>query len=79
MPTHSVIARSVATWQSRTPKPAHLPANSTDNATKTLPPRPHHRPNALLELAEMRGNEREIDLSTLNRTRFPNGEICANR
>ena len=28
---------------------------------------PMRSPNALLELAEMRGNEREIDLSALNR------------
>ena len=45
-----------------------MPANTTQTATKTLPSvpiQPHHPPNALLELAEMRGNEREIDLSVL--------------
>ena len=51
----------------RSPKPAHLPANTTDNATKTLAAAPMQPPNALPELAEMRGNEREIDLSALNR------------
>ena len=48
------------------PKSAHLPANTAKTAAKTLPLatpiQPHHPPNALLELAEMRGNEREIDL-----------------
>ena len=51
------------------PKPAHLPSNTTQTTTKTLPSasiQPHHPPNALLELAEMRGNEREIDLSVLS-------------
>ncbi len=53
----------------RSPKPAHLPANTTHNATKTLPSapiQPHDPPNALLESAEIRGNEREIDLSILS-------------
>ncbi len=53
----------------RSPKPAHLPANTTQTAAKTLPSapiQPHNPPNALLELAEMRGNEREIDLSALS-------------
>ena len=53
----------------RSPKPAHLPANTTDNATKTLATAPMQPPNALLELAEMRGYEREIDLFTLNLVR----------
>ena len=50
------------------PKPAHLPANTTENAAKTLPPapiQPHRPPDALLELSEMNGNEREIDFSVL--------------
>ncbi len=51
------------------PKPAHLPAKTTQTAAKTLPSapiQPHDPPHALLELAEMRGNEREIDLSVLS-------------
>ena len=51
------------------PKPARLPANTAKTSTKTLPSapiQPHDPPNALLELAEMRGNEREIDLSVLS-------------
>ena len=55
--------------KNRTPKPAHLPAKTTDRAAKTLPPAPfspHYRPNALPELAEMRGNEQEIDLLPRN-------------
>ena len=50
------------------PKSAHLSANTAQTAAKTLPSapiQPHDPPNALLELAEMRGNEREIDLSVL--------------
>ena len=50
-------------------KPAHLTANTAKTVAKTLhsaPIQPHHPPNALLELAEMRGNEREIDLSLLS-------------
>ena len=50
------------------PKSAHLPANTAQTAAKTLPSapiQPHDPPNALLELAKMRGNEREIDLSVL--------------
>ena len=46
------------------PKPAHLPANTTQTAAKTplsAPIQPHDPLNALLELAEMRGNEREIE------------------
>ena len=56
----------------RSPKSAHLPANTAKTATKTLhlaPIQPHDPPNALLELAEMRGKEREIGLSTLHRVR----------
>ena len=51
------------------PKPAHLPAKTTQTAAKTLPSapiQPHDPPDALLELAEMRGNEREIGLSVLS-------------
>ena len=51
------------------PKPAHLPANTAKTAAKTLPStpiQPHDPPDALLELAEMRGNEREIDFSVLS-------------
>ena len=51
------------------PKPAHLPANTAKTATQNLPSapiQPHDPLNALLELAEMRGNEREIDLSVLS-------------
>ena len=53
----------------RSPKPDHLTANTTQTAAKTLPSAPiqhHHPPNALQKLAEMRGNEREIDLSVLS-------------
>ena len=53
----------------RSPKSAHLPANTAKTAPKTplaTPIQPHDPPNALLELAEMRGNEREIDLSVLS-------------
>ena len=51
------------------PKSAHLPANTAQTAAKTLPStpiQPHDPLNALLESAEMRGNEREIDLSILS-------------
>ncbi len=51
------------------PKPAHLPANTAKTAAKTLlsaPIQSQDPPNALLELAEMRGNEREIDLSVFS-------------
>ncbi len=50
-------------------KSAHLPANTAKTAIKTLlsaPIQPHDPPNALLELAKMRGNERENDLSVLS-------------
>ena len=53
----------------RTPKPGLLPAKTTDNAPKTplaAPIQPHDPPSALPELAEMSGNEREIDLSALS-------------
>ena len=53
----------------RSPKPARLPAKTADNAPKTLltaPIQPYDPPNALPELAEMSGNEREIDLSALS-------------
>ncbi len=53
----------------RSPKPAHLPAKTTDNAPETplpAPIQPHDPTNALPELAEMSGNEREIDLSALS-------------
>ena len=75
---HSVIARSVATWQSRCnsgrpnrtkttpPNPPTCPTKPLIMAPKPFsrPPfSPYRRPNALLKLAEMRGNEREIDLS----------------
>ena len=53
----------------RSTKPTHLPDKIADSATKPLrapPYRPHRRPNALLKLAEMRGNEREIDLSAIS-------------
>ncbi len=53
----------------RSHKSAHLPANTAKTAAKTLPSapiQPHHPRNPLLELAEMRGNEREIDLSVLS-------------
>ena len=51
------------------PKPARLPAKTTDNAPETHLPafiQPHDTPNALPELAEMSGSEREIDLSALS-------------
>ncbi len=53
----------------RSPKPAHLPAKTTDNAPKTplaAPIQPPDPPNPLPGLAEMRGNEREIGLSALS-------------
>ena len=53
----------------RSPKPGLLPAKTTDNAPKTPLAEPIHPPgwpNALPELAEMSGNEREIDLSALS-------------
>ena len=53
----------------RSPKPAHLPAKATDNALKTplaAPIQPPDPSNPLPALAEMRGNEREIDLSALS-------------
>ena len=55
--------------KTRSPRPTHLPAKTTDNAPKTLlaaPIQPHDPPNALPALAEMGGNEREIDLSALS-------------
>ena len=45
-----------------TSKPAHLLVNTTKTAARTTniaPYCPHHWPDSLLELAEMRGNERE--------------------
>ena len=53
----------------RSPKSAHLPAKTNKTAPKTLhsaPIQPHEPPNVIRELAEMRGNEREIDLSVLS-------------
>ena len=46
----------------RSPKPPHLPAKTTESA----PIYPHDPPQALPELAEMNGNEREIGLSALS-------------
>ena len=57
------------TPRTSSPKSAHLPTNTAKTAAKTLPSapiQPHDPPNALLELAEMRGNEREIDFSVLS-------------
>ena len=56
----------------RSPKTAHLPAKTNQTAPKmplATPIQPHDPTPTLHELAEMRGNEREIDLSTLNRVR----------
>ena len=70
--TRARDSRPNAQFQHReppSPKPAHLPANTTKTAAKTLPStpiQPHDPPDALLELAEMRGNEREIDFSVLS-------------
>ena len=55
--------------KNRSPKPAHLPAKATASAPETLLPAPIRPPDAPLAvrgLAEMRGNEREIDLSALS-------------
>ena len=57
----------------RSPKSAHLPANTTKTAAKTLPVAPTTGPNAIPELAEMRGNEREIDLFALS---LRNSQAC---
>ena len=65
-------ADPISTSQHReppSPKSAHLTANTATTAAKTLPSapiQPHDPPDALLELAEMRGNEREIDLSVFS-------------
>ena len=56
----------------RSPKTAHLPARTNKTAPKTplaTPIQLHDPTHTLPELAKMRGNEREIDLSTLNRVR----------
>ena len=53
----------------RSPKPAHLPAKATDNAPNPPLPAPiqsYDPPNALPELEDVSGNEREIDLSALS-------------
>ena len=53
----------------RSLKPGHLPAKTTDNAPKATLPAPIQSPDppaVLLELAEVSGNEREIDLSALS-------------
>ena len=55
--------------KNRSPKPAHLPVKITDNALNPLLPAPsqsYDAPNALPELADVSGNEREIDLSALS-------------
>ena len=56
----------------RSPKTSHLPPKTNKTAPKRLSPPPFaptsHLPS-LLKSAEMRGNEREIDLFTLNRVR----------
>lgn len=60
----------------RSPKPARQPAKTTGSATKTLPPAPfslHNPPDAIPELAQMRGNEREINLSVLSSRNYKVG------
>ena len=50
-------------------KPAHLPAKTIDNAPQTVPAptvQSHDLPTALPALAEVSGNERQIDLSALS-------------
>ena len=53
----------------RSPKPSQMPAKTTNITSKIVPAAPiqsHDPPSVLLELAEMNGNEREIDLSALS-------------
>ncbi len=55
--------------KNRSPRPAHLPVQATDNALKTplpVPIQPPDPPDSLPALAEMSGNERKIDLSALS-------------
>ena len=53
----------------RSLKPSQIPAKTTNITPKIVPAapiQPHDPPSVLLELAEMNGNEREIDLSALS-------------
>ena len=53
----------------RSPKTAHLPAKTNQTAPKTTLPAPIQRPEppiVLPELAEVSGNERKIDISSLS-------------
>ena len=55
--------------KNRSTKPAHLPAITNKTAPKTPPPapvQPHGTSAALPASAEVRGNEREIDVSALS-------------
>ena len=72
---HSDLEPSHARLQSReprSPKTSHLPPKTNKTAQKRLSPPPFaptsHLPS-LLKSAEMRGNEREIDLFALYRVR----------